>query len=77
MKKRKTEETEEEKMEKIKLFIKNLKMTVDPNILNNFERSTCTTCHRKRMYYCYSCMIPLEDSKDKLPKIKLPIKITM
>lgn len=39
------------------------------------KRSKCTKCHRSRMHYCYSCYLPVEGLRDKLPAVKLPLKI--
>lgn len=39
------------------------------------KRSKCTKCRRSRMHYCYSCYLPVEELRDKLPTVKVPLKI--
>lgn len=38
-------------------------------------RSKCQKCGKSRKYYCYTCFIPVQEIKDRFPKIKLPIKV--
>lgn len=40
--------------------------------LDNAERSECTSCNSKRMYYCYDCFIPLTEYH---PIVDLPMKV--
>uniref|UniRef100_T1J642 tRNA-uridine aminocarboxypropyltransferase 1 n=1 Tax=Strigamia maritima TaxID=126957 RepID=T1J642_STRMM len=38
-------------------------------------RSICDKCTKSRKYYCYTCHIPVITIRDKIPNLKLPIKI--
>jgi hypothetical protein len=77
MKRKEIEESKNQDMSNIEKFIKNLKLSVDIKILNGLNRSSCLNCNKKRMFYCYSCMLPLNELKNKIPNIKLPKKIIM
>lgn len=39
------------------------------------DRSECPNCHKSRKYYCYTCYVPVKDLENKIPKVKLPVKI--
>lgn len=39
------------------------------------ERVICSTCHRSRKYFCYTCYMPMDTIKDKLPMVQLPVQI--
>ncbi|XP_054166838.1 tRNA-uridine aminocarboxypropyltransferase 1-like [Oppia nitens] len=39
------------------------------------ERNTCPNCHKSRRYYCYTCYVPLDVIKERLPRVKLPVKV--
>ncbi|KAM4677287.1 tRNA-uridine aminocarboxypropyltransferase 1 isoform 1-T2 [Discoglossus pictus] len=64
--------------------------TVENNLLQNLQlvsqdvletaqkkgRSKCPKCHSSRMFYCYSCYVPVETVPiDAIPCVKLPVKI--
>ncbi|KAL7980064.1 hypothetical protein Chor_001332 [Crotalus horridus] len=39
-------------------------------------RSKCPRCHSSRMFYCYSCYVPVETVPvEDIPIVKLPLKI--
>ncbi|XP_063170116.1 tRNA-uridine aminocarboxypropyltransferase 1 isoform X2 [Candoia aspera] len=39
-------------------------------------RSKCPRCHGSRMFYCYSCYVPVETVPvEEIPVVKLPLKI--
>lgn len=38
-------------------------------------RSKCQKCGKSRKYYCYTCYVPVQEIVDRVPKIKLPIKV--
>ncbi|XP_053321127.1 tRNA-uridine aminocarboxypropyltransferase 1 [Spea bombifrons] len=39
-------------------------------------RSTCPKCHSSRMFYCYTCYVPVENvPKVDIPCVKLPLEI--
>ena len=41
------------------------------------ERSLCEICGKSRMYYCYTCFVPLQSTRNIIPIMKneLPCKI--
>jgi hypothetical protein len=41
------------------------------------ERSLCATCGKSRMYYCYTCYVPLDKTRHIIPVLtqKLPCRI--
>ncbi|XP_787673.4 DTW domain-containing protein 1 [Strongylocentrotus purpuratus] len=39
------------------------------------QRSKCSECRRSRKYFCYNCYVPVPELKDKLPIVKLPVKV--
>ncbi|XP_075431742.1 tRNA-uridine aminocarboxypropyltransferase 1 isoform X2 [Ascaphus truei] len=39
-------------------------------------RSKCPKCNSSRMFYCYTCYVPVETVPiDEIPRVKLPLKI--
>ena len=38
-------------------------------------RSLCDRCHRSQKYYCYTCVVPLPELRDRLPVVSLPVKV--
>ncbi|CAH1775502.1 unnamed protein product [Owenia fusiformis] len=38
-------------------------------------RLKCKKCGQSRKYYCYSCCIPLEETKGMIPTVQLPVKV--
>ncbi|KPI93408.1 DTW domain-containing protein 1 [Papilio xuthus] len=45
-------------------------------ILDNVEsRSACTICGKSRMYFCYTCFVPVSQLASRIPICALPIKI--
>ncbi|VVC97158.1 unnamed protein product [Leptidea sinapis] len=38
-------------------------------------RSPCPMCHKSRMYFCYTCFVPVTQLEGKLPICKLPLKV--
>ncbi|KAL4229028.1 DTW domain-containing protein 1 [Mactra antiquata] len=38
-------------------------------------RQKCPKCMKSRKYYCYTCYLPVPEVADKVPYLKLPIKI--
>lgn len=38
-------------------------------------RSTCPRCGKSRMYFCYTCYIPVPPIQGKIPQCKLPVKV--
>ncbi|XP_021196814.3 tRNA-uridine aminocarboxypropyltransferase 1 [Helicoverpa armigera] len=44
--------------------------------LDNLEgRSACPRCGKSRMYFCYTCYVPVSLIAGKIPECKLPIKV--
>ncbi|KAJ9578164.1 hypothetical protein L9F63_024976, partial [Diploptera punctata] len=39
------------------------------------ERQLCQVCNKSRKYFCYNCYVPVPDLQDRVPKVKLPVKI--
>lgn len=39
------------------------------------SRHKCRKCNKSRKYFCYSCCVPMPQIQDKIPKLKLPVKI--
>ncbi|XP_041973803.1 tRNA-uridine aminocarboxypropyltransferase 1 [Aricia agestis] len=39
------------------------------------NRSACSKCGKSRMYFCYTCFIPVSQLKNQIPQCKLPIKV--
>ncbi|XP_013193043.2 tRNA-uridine aminocarboxypropyltransferase 1 [Amyelois transitella] len=38
-------------------------------------RSSCPKCGKSRMYFCYTCYVPVEQIKEYIPKCSLPVKV--
>nr|CAD7401551.1 unnamed protein product [Timema cristinae] len=55
---------------------KNLKID-DWAILNDIDqRSLCPVCKKSRKYFCYTCYVPVNELRGRIPNVKvLPIKI--
>ncbi|CAG4923511.1 unnamed protein product [Colias eurytheme] len=52
-----------------------LKIT-NTEILSTLERrSQCPRCGKSRMYFCYTCFVPISELESKIPSCKLPIKV--
>ncbi len=41
------------------------------------SRRDCPKCQQSRKYFCYDCYIPLNDDLSKVPRLKLPIDVTV
>ncbi|XP_061172718.1 tRNA-uridine aminocarboxypropyltransferase 1-like [Saccostrea echinata] len=39
------------------------------------DRSICPKCLKSRKFYCYNCFVPVKGTEDRIPKVKLPLKI--
>ncbi|CAG2179556.1 unnamed protein product, partial [Oppiella nova] len=39
------------------------------------ERTNCPKCHKSRKYYCYSCYELMDDIRDRVPRVTLPVKV--
>jgi hypothetical protein len=44
--------------------------------LNESERGLCPKCKGKRKFYCYDCMIPVND-RSEIPQLELPVDVTI
>lgn len=62
---------------KLVSFMENLKLaSFDP--LNNLEgRGDCPKCGAKRKYFCYDCVLPLNKDRSEVPKLDLPVNVTI
>ena len=38
-------------------------------------RTLCDRCLRSRKYFCYTCIVPLPEVRDRLPVVSLPVKV--
>ncbi|XP_063702497.1 tRNA-uridine aminocarboxypropyltransferase 1 [Culicoides brevitarsis] len=48
----------------------------DSSFLETGEsRFICRRCFKSRKYFCYNCNLALEELADRIPKVKLPIKV--
>ncbi|XP_072935907.1 tRNA-uridine aminocarboxypropyltransferase 1 [Epargyreus clarus] len=51
-------------------------LITDSQILNKIDnRSCCSRCQKSRMYFCYTCFIPVPQLEGCIPHCKLPIKV--
>ena len=41
------------------------------------ERRDCPGCGKSRMYFCYSCAIPLPNTEDVIPRLALPCPVAI
>ena len=41
------------------------------------NRRDCPKCKASRKYFCYDCYIPLNDDMSEVPRIQLPINVTV
>ncbi|XP_071942586.1 tRNA-uridine aminocarboxypropyltransferase 1-like [Antedon mediterranea] len=57
------------------LLLKNLKLASHSILESMNGRSPCPNCKASRKFYCYTCYVPVEELKDKVPQVKLPLKI--
>eukprot|EP01060_Flectonema_neradi_P012687 TRINITY_DN1944_c0_g1_i1.p1 TRINITY_DN1944_c0_g1~~TRINITY_DN1944_c0_g1_i1.p1 ORF type:complete len:299 (+),score=64.85 TRINITY_DN1944_c0_g1_i1:37-897(+) len=63
--------------EKVKEFIDGLKFTQPLSVLQEAEvskRRECPKCGKSKQYYCYDCVIPL-NNKVRARDVKLPVKV--
>ena len=44
--------------------------------LNEQGRGQCPKCKAKRKFYCYDCILPVNDPAE-LPRLKLPVDVTV
>ncbi|XP_047741730.1 tRNA-uridine aminocarboxypropyltransferase 1 isoform X2 [Hyalella azteca] len=48
----------------------------DARFLEECEgRSRCCQCGQSRKYFCYTCCLPLERFRDRVPKVQLPFAV--
>lgn len=44
----------------------------DTNIISTInERSPCTKCGKSRMYFCYTCFLPVHQLQGRIPVCKV------
>lgn len=44
--------------------------------LNTIDgRSACPKCSKSRKFFCYTCYVPVENVKARLPTVRLPVQI--
>ncbi|CAH1405039.1 unnamed protein product [Nezara viridula] len=44
-------------------------------LLEKDERDFCPKCNKSRMYFCYTCYVPMNDFKVITPRVKLPLPL--
>jgi hypothetical protein len=66
----KTGEGEEDGKNKESLYLEKLKLE-SFDALNELseERRRCPRCNQKRKYFCYDCIIPLNEDVSKVPRL--------
>eukprot|EP01080_Neovahlkampfia_damariscottae_P009446 gene9446-1652_t len=75
--KRKMEEENIEKKELQEIkneIVSNLKFTTKFSVLDEMKKQKCEKCNKSRRFFCYSCMIPMNNT-EQIPNVKLPIKV--
>uniref|UniRef100_A0A915PJR2 tRNA-uridine aminocarboxypropyltransferase 1 n=1 Tax=Setaria digitata TaxID=48799 RepID=A0A915PJR2_9BILA len=43
--------------------------------LNGLRKQICSNCGRRRMYFCYNCMIYMPDVEKLVPRLELPVHV--
>jgi hypothetical protein len=68
----------EESQSRESLYLERLKLA-SFDALNELSgnRRDCPKCFQSRKYFCYDCYIPLNDDLSKVPRIQLPIDVTV
>lgn len=41
------------------------------------ERRDCPQCNSSRKFFCYDCYIPLNEDRTRVPRLTLPINVTV
>ena len=71
----------EYKSEKVMLYGENpfdvINVGDTEKLSNIVGRTLCSLCGKSRMYYCYTCYVALETTRDIIPKLtnRLPCKV--
>lgn len=48
----------------------------DIEFLNTIDgRSACPKCFKSRKFFCYTCYVPVDNVKTRLPTVQLPVQI--
>ena len=58
-------------------FLKNLKLAPFTPLEALSERIPCPMCNRMSKYYCFQCFCSVGDYDDQIPKLELPVKVTI
>jgi hypothetical protein len=63
---------------KEQLYLEKLKLA-SFDALNELSetRRECPKCKQSRKYFCYDCYIPINEDLSKVPRIQLPINVTV
>jgi len=56
-------------------MLDNLKISSADFLDDLTGRSVCPKCSKSRKYFCYTCYVAMEEVEDRIPKLKLPIKV--
>ncbi len=69
-------QTEEDK-EREPLYLEKLKLASFEALDELSERKDCPKCNCSRKFFCYDCYIPLNSDVTKVPRLQLPINVTV
>eukprot|EP00347_Sterkiella_histriomuscorum_P007246 403349699 len=67
---------EEEQQNKAS-YIDKLKLDSFEPLLDMADRKNCPKCNTSRKYYCYECYIALNDDPSTVPRVQLPVNVTV
>ena len=72
-------QTEEDKQEeeRVPLYLEKLKLASFEALDELSERKDCPKCNQSRKYFCYDCYISLNSDPTKVPRLQLPISVTV
>lgn len=72
----KEKETDDGNLERVS-FLKNLKLAPFAPLERMKERLPCPGCNKTCKYYCFQCFLPIGDLSAEMPKLDLPVKVTI
>lgn len=72
----KEEQDEDGNLERVS-FLKKLKLASFAPLEALEGRMPCPSCNRMSKYYCYQCFLPIGGYEAQIPKLELPVKVTL
>ena len=69
-------EDEDGNLERIS-FLKKLQLASFAPLEALQDRIPCPNCARMSKYYCYQCFLPVGDYEAQIPRLELPVKVTI